>query len=122
MSLAREIMGGGMPYGQAIAISGGVKTAISAAGTTQGTATALTTSSNLVATATANQGVILPSCQIGDSVMVFNDNTGTTILVYPDVGAKLNNLSTNAGASLGNNTMANYQRVTSTRWVVDMSA
>lgn len=122
MSLAREVMGGGFSAGQAIALGGNVRTAISAAGTTQGTATALTTSQNLVGTATSLQGVILPACQIGDSVGVFNDNTGVTIVVYPDSGSRLNQMAANTGINLPNNTYCQFQRVTSTRWVVDMSA
>lgn len=122
MALAKEVMGGGFSAGQAKALNGNIRTGISAAGTTQGTATSLTASTNLVATATSLQGVILPSCEVGDSVTVFNDNTGVTIVVYPDSSSKINQLSTNTGMNLANNTSAEYFRVTSTRWVAQLSA
>lgn len=122
MALAKEVMQGGMSAGQAKALNGGVKTAITAAGTTQGTATTLVASTNLVGTATSLQGVILPSCEVGDSVAVYNDATGVTIVVYPDSGSKINQIGTNSGMNLANNTFATFARVTSTRWVADLSA
>ena len=122
MALAREVMGGGFSAGQAKALNGNLKTAISAAGTTQGTATALTASTSLVSTATSLQGVQLPAVEVNDSCVVFNDNTGVTIVVYPDSGAKINQLSTNTGMNLANNTFAEFYRVTATRWIAQLSA
>lgn len=122
MALAREVMQGGLPAGTAKQINGGLKTGISAAGTTQGTATALATSTNVVGTATASQGVILPTSEVNDSVIVFNDNTGVTIVVYPDVGSKINQLATNSGMNLANNTFVEFYRISSTRWIAQLSA
>lgn len=56
--------------------------AVTAAGTTQGTATALTADQNNVATGTANQGVVLPTGVAGMRVLVWN-STGATIKIYP---------------------------------------
>jgi hypothetical protein len=56
--------------------------AVTAAGTTQGTATALTADQNNVATGTANQGVVLPTGVPGMRVLVWN-STGATIKIYP---------------------------------------
>lgn len=122
MALAKEVMGGGFSAGQAKALSGGIRTGITAAGTTQGTATTLTSSVSLVGTATSLQGVILPSCEVGDSVTVFNDATGVTIVVYPDSSSKINQLATNIGMNLPNNTAVEFFRVSSTRWVAKLSA
>jgi hypothetical protein len=56
--------------------------AVVAAGTTQGTATALTADQNNVATGTANQGVVLPTGVPGMRILVWN-STGNTIKIYP---------------------------------------
>jgi hypothetical protein len=56
--------------------------AVAAAGTTQGTATALTADQNNIATGTANQGVILPTGLPGMRNLVWN-STGATIKIYP---------------------------------------
>lgn len=123
MALAREMMQGGCSSGQAKAINGGVKTAISAAGTTLATATALTTSTNLVGTATALQGVSLPNGEIGDSVVVFNDGSGATIVVYPPTSSQqINQLSAGSGVQLANNVSCEFTKVTATRWIAQLSA
>ena len=46
--------------------------AVTAAGTTQGDATALTNSYNIVTTATTDQGVVLPDAATGKSAKVIN--------------------------------------------------
>ena len=122
MATARDITAGGFSPGQAKAIQGQVKTAITAAGTTQGTATSLTASINLVSTATSLQGVILPSVEIGDSLEVYNDATGTTIVVYPPTSGTINQLSANSGVNLANNTYMVFRKVTATRWIALLSA
>jgi len=56
-------------------------TNITAAGTTQGTATALTKSYNVVTTAAAGTGVLLPASGIGLEITIVNASTNS-ILVY----------------------------------------
>jgi hypothetical protein len=53
---------------------------VTAAGTTQGTATALTKTINMITTATASQGVKLPSAVAGLTIKVIN-TTAVTIVV-----------------------------------------
>jgi len=71
-------------------------TAVSAAGTTQGTATALTSSSHFqlweVTTATGNQGVKLPTSAASYRGSVAN-NTGAVIKVYPAGSGTINGAS-----------------------------
>ena len=59
---------------------------VTAAGTTQATATALVASYNNVTTGAANAGVMLPGAKGGRRVVVFN-GTGNTIKVYPNGAA-----------------------------------
>lgn len=123
MALAKNLMGLGFSALQASGdFIAAVATAISAAGTTQATATALTADCHLVSTAAANSGVIVYNGVIGDSQVVFNDNTGNTFFVYPPVGSRVNNLSTNSGVLLAPNTAAIFVKVTSTRWLAILSA
>lgn len=121
MALAREIMGGGFSAGSADAIQGGVNLTVSAAGTTQGTATAITTSNIYVSTAAANSGVILPATMQGDWLVIFNGGANP-VTVYPPVGAKINALATNGGAILATNTACIYFCFSSTQWICDLSA
>jgi len=121
MGLAARMMGGGLSAGQAKAINGDVNSAVSAAGTTQGTATAIKSSINLVTTVAASAGVILPSTDVGDTVEIIN--LGANVLtVYPDSGSRINAVATNTGISLGLNINCIFRRVTSTRWTTNMSA
>lgn len=122
---AAQLMGAGFSAGQASALVGPVPTtAISAAGTTLGTATALAVVTNLVSTATAGQGVKLPTAAVtNDFCIVFNDNTGASFYVYPDTSSnRINQLAAGSGVLLANNTSCIFMKVTSTRWIANVSA
>jgi hypothetical protein len=79
-------------------IAGSVSTAISAAGSTQGTATALTKQINVVSTVGAGQGVVLPS--FAGSMFIVQNLGANALNVYPPSGAAIDSLSTNAAFSL----------------------
>jgi hypothetical protein len=93
----------------------GVSNAVSAAGTTQATATLLTRPINNISTVGANSGVILPSAYPGMRVLVRNA-TVTTVRIYPGTGAQINTLGANVQLNL--ETLANIEFVafTSTQW------
>lgn len=118
---AFQVMGAGFSSGQAVALGGTMNTAVSAAGTTQGTATTLTAAVNDVTTAAANSGVILPQGQTGDEFQILNSGANP-VYVYPPTGAKLNNLTTNAGASLPINTTMQVIQLSTTKFMVMQSA
>ncbi len=65
-----------------------VVTGITAAGTTQGTATALTGQVNDVATVAAGTGVVLPTAVAGQTNTVCDDGANS-LLVYPASGAAI---------------------------------
>ncbi len=120
-----QLMGAGFSAGQATALLGGVvSTAISAAGTTLATATALSSTANLVSTAAANSGVRLPTTAVvGDQLLVYNDASGNSFYIYPDAAtSKINQLAVGAGVLLANNSAAILVKVTSTRWIMYLSA
>jgi hypothetical protein len=93
----------------------GVSPAVTAAGSTQATATALTRPINNITTVPASSGVILPVATPGMRVMVRNA-TVTTVRVYPNSGAQINTLGTNIQLSL--ETLANIECVafSTTQW------
>lgn len=121
MPLARRMMGGGISAGMAKAINGDFNTAVSAAGTTQATATELKSSTNSVTTVAASSGVILSACDIGDDQTVYNATT-TALNVYPDTGSTINQLSANTQIVLAPYTGAFFKRVTTTAWLAFLSA
>lgn len=73
--------------------------AVTAAGTDQSGATALTKTYNIVTTATADQGVKLPGAATGKKVTVVNA-TAVSIKVYPDTSETINSLSANVAKSI----------------------
>ncbi len=122
MPLAKNVMQAGFSSGQARAINGtAFNLTISAAGTTQGTATALTADINVVTTATALQGVQLYNGVIGDEQTIFN-KTLNPIYVYPPTGATVNQLAANSGFVLASYTGVMVQKVDTNAWIGILSA
>lgn len=76
-------------------------TTVAAAGSTQGTATALTQTYNIVTTATASsaEGVVLPDAITGKVCTVLN-LTAVTVKVYPASSESIDSGATNASKSL----------------------
>lgn len=73
--------------------------AVTAAGTDQAGATSLTKTYNIVTTATADQGVKLPSAATGKQISVVNATTAS-IKLYPDTSETINSLSANVAKSI----------------------
>ena len=72
---------------------------VAAAGTTQGDATALTKTVNMITTATANQGVKLPTAAAGLTIKIIN-TTAVTIVVYPNTSDVIDGGTVNVGVNL----------------------
>lgn len=121
MAVASRMMGGGLSAGAAKAINGDVNSAVSAAGTTQGTATALTAAVSVVTTAAASSGVVLTNSEIGDEYEVLNLGANA-VTVYPPTSGQINQLAANSGFSLGTNTAVKIKKYTATKWVAWLSA
>src|SRR2546423_1257319 len=120
MALGHKLTGAGMEM-LALAASNDAAGGISAAGTTQATATELTNAINEVTTVAANAGVILPSKGYkGDDMYIFNAGANP-LNVYPPVGMRLNALSLNAPMLLQVNTACAYLFVTLTRVMAVLS-
>lgn len=76
-----------------------VTASVTAAGTTQGGATALTKAVNIVTNATANQGVVLPTAAAGVSVTVIN-TTAVNIKIYPNTSDVIDEGTVNVAVNL----------------------
>ena len=74
-------------------------TGVSAAGTTQGTATAVTTDFINVTTCAAGAGIILPVTVAGREITIKN-NGANALLVYPASGGVIDSNATNAAYSI----------------------
>ena len=92
-----------------------IQTSVSAAGSTQGDATALTKDINIISTVSAGQGVRLPTAVAG-MVLIINNTTITDMNVYPATGAAINSLSTNLGLNHIAGASLQYYAVSSTKW------
>ena len=103
MTIAREVMAAGGGSGLSAAVRGSYSLTVTAAGVAAATATALTTSLNVITTCTeAACGVILPANDIGDSITVINA-TANNARVYPPTGGAFNGGTANVPVTLGAN-------------------
>ena len=94
---------------------------LSAAGTTQGTATAITKQTNEFTTVAASSGAILPSPEQGE--FIFVQNSGANAMnVYPASGHSINALAANAAFSLAVGKNAVFWAATASKWYANLSA
>ncbi len=120
--LGYKIFGAGVPGLTVQAMCQDAATALSAAGTTQGTATTLTNAVNFLGTVSSGAGVILsPNGTAGDCQFVFNGGANA-VKVYPPSGAKINALATNAGVLVAPNTACEFWCGSTTQWAAVLSA
>ena len=113
--IGAKVFSAGLPIPLMECMCKDTATAISAAGTTQGTATRLTAADNEITTVAAGSGVILNAdLSAGDQQTVFNAGANA-VKVYPPTGFKINALATNASMSLATNTGCLFNCVSSTR-------
>jgi Protein of unknown function (DUF2793) len=94
---------------------------LSGAGTTQGTATAITKQTNEFTTVAASSGAILPGPEQGE--FIFVANAGANALnIYPASGHSINALAANAAFSLAAGKNCLFWAATATKWYANLSA
>lgn len=125
MALAKELIGLGFPSVQASNM-GGQYASVTAAGSTQTDATLIGASLNVAASADGTKGVILPACEVGASILIFN-NAGSTLKVYPDSGSAISVAGTGLGTTNAAFSQLTYKatlyfKVTSTQWIAITTA
>ena len=113
--LGWKAFGAGLSLPLAAAICQDTQAAVSAAGTTQGTATELTAADSEVSTVASGAGVVLASkLAAGDEQTVFNAGANS-LKIYPPSGFKINALATDAPMLLATNTGVLFKCVSTTR-------
>lgn len=113
--LSAKVMGSGISGLSVQAICLDVASGLTATGTTQNDAYALTAAANEFTTVGSGSGAILPSASPGDSVLVYNGGANP-LKIYPQSGEQLNGQPTNAPHVLSVNTAVMFCKLTSTRW------
>jgi len=91
-----------------------VATGISAAGSTQGTATSITKDFNVVSTVAASTGVILPA--IAGVRMTVINNGANPLAVYPPSTGAINSQAANAAYSMSVGARLDFISVTTLQW------
>lgn len=96
-----------------------VTASITPAGTTQGTATPITSSTSVVpaAFATANAGIILPTPVIGMELTVINGGT-VAVNVYPSTSTSIAGLANNIPVTIGTYSVITFIANTASAWVL----
>jgi hypothetical protein len=92
-----------------------VGTGISANGTTQAQATAITKEMNIVSTVLTTQGVVLPTA-IAGMVITITNTSANSLLVYPAVNGIINTQSANAAYSQPSGATLQFIAPTTTQW------
>jgi hypothetical protein len=89
---------------------------VAAAGTTQGTATALTKSLTYVTGADGTAGVILPASATGGIYTVYNADASNVIRVYPGSGDDINDGTANVHVTIPPKAVGKFESLDSTTW------
>jgi len=116
MSYPSRCMGVGMAAALTEQVCGDVQDNVTAAGSTQGTATLVTGAHVIVTTAAASTGVILPPAELGAEVTVKNLGANA-LLVYPATGGAINALAANAGFSIAAGGQGRFLGRNNINWV-----
>lgn len=122
MSIPSRLLGSGLSPLAATNICGDVATALTATGTTNADALALSATINQVSTTAASTGVRLMSPESGSGVVVINSGANA-LLVYPSTGAQINALTaTTGGFSVAAGGRALFVGTGSANWFAILSA
>lgn len=113
MTTLKNLMGTGIPAQSASVIATGqLSNGLSAAGTTQATATKVLTDFAVFTTVASGAGAIMPAnCNPGDWYTIINHGANP-LLLYPPVGGTIKNGATNAAASIPSNAVAQVLCIT----------
>jgi len=128
MPLQSNLMGAGCPALQAqasVGILNNNSNALTATGSSQGTALALPSDFNIFTTVAASTGTILPAsgpqCNPGDTYIVVNHGANA-LSVYPPTGGKIANGSANAAISVAATKTATFLSLGSGNFAASVSA
>ena len=122
MAIPSRLLGSGLSPLAATNICGDVADSLTAAGTTNADALALSAAINRVTTTALNTGVRLFLPEVGSAVVVINSGANA-LLVYPGTGAQINALTASTGGfSVAAGGRALFVGTSSTNWFAILSA
>jgi hypothetical protein len=122
MAIPSRLLGSGIAPLAAVNICGDVADTLTAAGTSNTDALALSATINRVTTAAASTGVRLMLPEVGSAVVVINSGANAC-LVYPGTGASINALTASTGGfSVAAGGRAMFVGTSSTNWFAILSA
>jgi len=116
MALSWKIFGSGLNGLTVKSAFNDVADSLTATGTNQATAYAMTAADNEFTTVASGTGAILYAGAAGDTQYVYNGGANP-LMVYPPSGSKINSLTTNMGVSIPVATGCIFKMLTSTRWI-----
>lgn len=99
MSTVAELMTGSAPLALADRLGQGAASTVAAAGSTQGTATALVSTFTLISTAPASSGVVLKQARGQPETVVYNGGANT-LTIYGNGTETINGIAAATGVSL----------------------
>lgn len=124
MPSVTALIGYGVPPKQA-SVLGNVVTTKTPVGTTQAGATTITSNFTLAAATTGQVSLLLPAEMVGAGPIIIANTavTAVTLTVFPEVGGSILGAGgTNLAFSIPQNKTALFYRISSTTWVVNLSA
>lgn len=122
MPLIQTVLAAGISPFAANAISGSFPTSVTCAGTTQATATLLSTANNYLSTVSASgAGAQVPACDPGSSMDIWNGGANSAHL-YGQTGESIGAGAANAAFVLAANKGVRLMKVNSTKWGQNLSA
>jgi hypothetical protein len=124
MALTKEMISAGVQSHRASAITGTVRTGLTAAGTTIADAAAIPAAVNVFGTVAASTGAILPRGDIGDCVTVRNGGANALLVYPPSATGVINALSAGAGFSMATGKNCDFRCVSADglTWIAVLSA
>ena len=97
---------------------GGTVGTVAAAGSTAADAALLTADANYVTASDGTKGVILPDCEVGSIIRVYNF-VAQILKVYPPSTHQLNNLTATSGSvSIAASKGGSFHKLTNNQWGV----
>ncbi len=121
MPIKQKLTANGINYNAANVIAGIPKTGLTATGTNQGTALALSLDDiQVINTTAAGTGAIIPILAPGDSMKVSNQGAND-LLLYPPSGHKFNSQANDASITITATKTAFIQMITTTAWIASVA-
>lgn len=120
MSRPSQVFGAGINGLASVAICGNGAGSLTAIGSSRSDALSLTSIYNLIATAAAGTGVLLPTCEMGSTIWVANDGANT-VSVYPAESSGVTINGTSSG-SVPTAKTTTFIAISNTTWITQQGS